>query len=92
MKVFVVEPSRNGEKFEDCHIVAANSVQEVLQLLEKMESRVAATNWSNCDVRVWNLVGVEYDAAEPCPISCYLYIDASSMLRPITKKRKSSKR
>ena len=91
MKVFVVEPSKNGEKFEDCHVVAANSVQEVLPLLEKIESRVAAKNWCDGDVRVWNLVGAEYDAAEPCPISCDLHIDASGMLRPMTKKRKSSK-
>lgn len=85
MKVFIVEPSRNGKKFEDCHVVAANSVQEILPLLEKKGFQEAVANWRNCNVRVWNLIGAEYDAPEPCVIDYDMHIDASTMLRPKTK-------
>lgn len=59
MNVYVIEPCGYGIDFEDCRVVAADSKQEALALLNINEKGKNKRDWFKQPVNVWCLEDIE---------------------------------
>lgn len=93
MNVYVIEPCGYGVDFEDCHIVAANSKQEALALLnikekdlEKISCDYFSKDWFKGTVNVWRLEGVEVASFVPFEIERNIIGDKDEELEEPNEK------